>query len=99
MTRPENLLWSMLREQQVGLRFRRQHPMGIYILDFYCPAAKLCVEVDGPVHADAAQMEHDLRRDTWLAGQGLRVIRVSSADVEERPAEIIAKIRAAAQSR
>jgi very-short-patch-repair endonuclease len=89
----------MLREQQIGLRFRRQHPMGIYILDFYCPAAKLCVEVDGPVHADATRMEHDLRRDTWLAGQGLRVIRVSSADVEERPAEIIAKIRAAAQSR
>jgi very-short-patch-repair endonuclease len=52
MTQPEKILWSLLRRNQRGLRFRRQHPMGPYILDFYAASAKLCVEVDGPAHAD-----------------------------------------------
>ena len=50
MTRPEQSLWAMLRDRQTGLRFRRQHPLGVYILDFYAPSAKLCIEVDGPSH-------------------------------------------------
>ena len=61
MSLPEVLLWQALRRQQTGMRFRRQHPAGPYILDFYCDAAKLCVEVDGESHA--FRMGHDRARD------------------------------------
>lgn len=96
MTEPERLLWAILRNRQLGFRFRRQHPIGLYILDFYCPSARLCVEVDGPVHLEPGQTEHDAKRDAWLGTQGVRVLRFSAAEVTERPAAIIAKIAQAA---
>ncbi len=90
MTEPERTLWAMLRRRQHGLRFRRQHAMGPYILDFYCPAAKLCVEIDGPAHE--GREAHDARRTMWLEAQGVRVIRFTVADVSERPAWVVAEI-------
>jgi very-short-patch-repair endonuclease len=97
MTQPEQALWSLLRRNQQGPHFRRQHAVGPYILDFYCATARLCVEVDGPVHAE--QVAYDERRTRWLAAQGTRVIRFSVEDVERRPAAVIAAIvRAAAPS-
>lgn len=96
MTEPERTLWAMLRSEQQGLRFRRQHALGPYILDFYCPAAKLCVEVDGPSHEERA--EHDARRTQWLAEQGVRVVRFTVADVEQRPAWVVAEIARAGAS-
>lgn len=96
MTDPERTLWSMLRGKQVALRFRRQHPIGPYILDFYCPSARLCVEVDGPVHLDPEQIERDTARDKWLQTQGIRVLRFTVAEVNERPAAILASIVKAA---
>jgi very-short-patch-repair endonuclease len=97
MTRPEQMLWALLRRNHQGMHFRRQHAVGPYILDFYCATARLCVEVDGPVHAE--QVAHDERRTRWLAAQGIRVIRFSVEDVERRPAAVVAAIvRAAAPS-
>ena len=97
MTQPEQTLWSLLRRNQQGAHFRRQRAVGPYILDFYCATARLCVEVDGPAHAD--QAAHDERRTRWLAEQGIRVIRFSVGDVETRPAAVVAAIvRAAAPS-
>lgn len=90
MTEPERVLWAMLRRKQHGLRFRRQHAMGPYILDFYCAEAKLCAEVDGPVHEE--RVEHDARRTAWLNDQGVRVVRFTVADVTERPAWVVAEI-------
>jgi very-short-patch-repair endonuclease len=82
MTLPEVVLWSVLRGARIdGLRFRRQHPIGPYVLDFYCPSARLCVEIDGAVHALDAQAGHDRERDAWLAQNGIRVLRVAAADV------------------
>ena len=94
MTKPEVILWLALRGGQTGLRFRRQHPIGWYILDFYCADAALCVEVDGPVHNEKA--EHDQRRTEWLNGQGIRVIRFSAEDIVVRPAWVVAAIVPAA---
>jgi very-short-patch-repair endonuclease len=94
LTQPEHLLWSLLRRNQQGLHFRRQHALGPYILDFYCASARLCVEVDGPVHAERA--DHDARRDAWLAAQGIRVLRVSTEELELRPAAALANIVQAA---
>jgi very-short-patch-repair endonuclease len=61
------------------LKFRRQHPIGPWIVDFYCAEAKLAVEVDGRVHEEWA--ERDRRRTRWLADQGIRVIRLAAEDV------------------
>lgn len=94
MTAPERLLWAMLRRNQLGLHFRRQHPVGPFILDFYCASAKLCVEVDGPVHDE--QHEADARRTAWLAKEGIRVPRFSVAEVEQRSAAVLAAIAQAA---
>jgi very-short-patch-repair endonuclease len=64
MTGPERTLWALLKRNRRGLHFRRQYPVGPFILDFYCAAARLCIEIDGPVHAD--QVERDARRTAWL---------------------------------
>ncbi|MGE5562194.1 MAG: endonuclease domain-containing protein [Bacillota bacterium] len=79
MSLPERILWRQLRLKRTGLRFRKQHPAGPYVLDFYCHEAKLCVEIDGQSHDFIA--EHDERRDRWLALQGVRTVRVSARDV------------------
>jgi very-short-patch-repair endonuclease len=97
MTIPERTLWALLRRDQLKLHFRRQHPIGAFILDFYCAKAKLCVEIDGPVHAE--RLEYDRRRTEWLEREGIRVLRFSTEDVERRSAVVVAAIvRAAALS-
>jgi very-short-patch-repair endonuclease len=81
MTLPEGMLWQALRKRPDGLKFRRQHPMGRCIVDFYCPATMLVVEIDGEAHSMGDRPERDLRRDAWLRGQGLRVLHFSASDV------------------
>ncbi len=82
MSLPEVVLWQALRKGGLaGLRFRRQHPIGPYILDFYCTSARLAIEVDGMVHDAAAQVRHDERRQAWLAQKGVSVLRVRANDV------------------
>jgi very-short-patch-repair endonuclease len=82
MTLPEVVLWEHLRDGRLdGLRFRRQHPIGPYVLDFYCAAARLAVEVDGAIHDYAEQISRDARRDEWLMGQGIGVLRLMAVDV------------------
>jgi very-short-patch-repair endonuclease len=94
MSAPERLLWYMLKGDALGLHFRRQHPVGPFILDFYCASAKLGVEVDGPMHEETA--DYDARRDAWLAREGIRVLRFTLADLEQRPAWVVAAIAQAA---
>jgi len=99
MSLPEVVLWRLLRRGGLaGLRFRRQHPAGPYILDFYCASARLAVEVDGSTHDAAVQVQHDARRQTWLAREGIRVFRVVAADVlhDERLEGVLAAIEQAA---
>ena len=79
MSLPERILWRALRGKQTGHRFRRQHPAGPYILDFYCEAARLCVEIDGQSHEFTSG--RDARRDAWLARKGVRTVRVPAEAV------------------
>jgi very-short-patch-repair endonuclease len=73
-TEPERRLWQKVRRKQLdGYKFRRQHPIGRFILDFYCHEARLVVELDGESHA--FQEEYDAARTEWLEAQGLRVLR------------------------
>src|SRR3954469_10279403 len=80
-TPPEYRLWMLLRQRPEGLKFRKQHPLGPYTLDFYCPARKLVVEVDGDSHGMGDNPARDRRRDVWLREQGLRVLRFNARDV------------------
>lgn len=74
MTDAEALLWKLLRNRRLAAaKFRRQHPMGRYILDFYCVEKKLCIELDGGQHGEA--IAYDQLRDQWLQGQGIRILR------------------------
>ena len=79
-TKAERLLWSRLRRRQLdGFKFRRQHPLGIYVCDFVCLEAALIVELDGSQHLD--QAPHDLHRDAALRAQGFRILRFWNGDV------------------
>jgi very-short-patch-repair endonuclease len=81
-TFPERLLWSRLRTAQVaGLKFRRQHPVGPFVVDFYCAEASLVVELDGRSHDGKA--DSDEQRSSYLRGLGLRVIRYTNDEVLE----------------
>lgn len=81
MSLPEVLLWRELRKRPTGLKFRRQHPAGKYILDFYCDIVRLAVEVDGESHSRGDRPERDAERDAWLADRRVRIIRVPAAEV------------------
>lgn len=81
MTLPEVLLWQALRQRPGGFKFRRQHPAGDYILDFYCAAARLAVEIDGSTHDDPRAIRHDEARTHWLMAQGVAVLRIPARDV------------------
>ena len=73
MTDSERRLWSRLRSEQLGVKFRRQHPVGNYIADFACLAPKLIVELDGSQHAD--EQQYDERRDAFFKSEGFAVLR------------------------
>ena len=96
MSLPEVILWQALRRKQTGLHFRKQHPAGPYVLDFYCDAAKLCVEVDGEGHS--WRLERDRARDRWLADQGVKSVRVLARDVLRDLDAVVAYIIANAPS-
>lgn len=79
-TPAEARLWRYLRRKQVdGWRFRRQHVFDRFIVDFYCPAARLVIEVDGPIHEQ--QQDYDALRTAFLEALGLRVLRFKNEDV------------------
>jgi very-short-patch-repair endonuclease len=81
MSPPEVKLWALLRRFPCGIKFRRQHPIGPYVADFYCPAVKLVIEVDGLVHDFAGPAEHDDRRNAYMRELGLEVVRIPASDV------------------
>ena len=81
MTLPEVLLWQQLRRRGAGHKWRKQHAAGPYTLDFYCDAAKLCVEIDGEAHSRGNRPEQDTVRDVWLLERGIATMRIAATDV------------------
>jgi len=77
-TASENILWQNLRRHSLGIRFRRQHPIGPYILDFFCYKVKLCVELDGDVHKAPLASVKDSIRTSYLNRQHITVLRYSN---------------------
>lgn len=81
LTQPEQTLWAQLRGQQLGVKFRRQHGIGHYIVDFYCPQCHMVIEIDGDSHFTTDGLDHDTQRDTYMLSLGLRVLRFTNAEV------------------
>ena len=86
LTLPEILLWLCLKGRRLnGLHFRKQHPVGPYILDFYCAEHRLAVEVDGELHALDDRPARDAIRDRWFAERGIATLRITARDVLASP--------------
>ncbi|MCL6740235.1 endonuclease domain-containing protein [Sphingomonas sp. RB56-2] len=99
MTLPEVLLWRELRRRPGSLKFRRQHPFGRCIVDFYCPAARLVIEIDGMAHQMGSEADRDRRRDSWLRSQGLHVARFAVPEVMNDLEAVVREIVRTALSR
>jgi len=86
-------LWSALRNRQLaGLKFRRQHPYGQFILDFFCVERQLAVEVDGGVHLNPEQAARDSERSEFLGQRGVHVLRFTNEEIKQHLPDVLRKI-------
>jgi very-short-patch-repair endonuclease len=99
LTPPEAKVWHAVRKRQLGFKFRRQHPIGRFIGDFYCAESKLVIEIDGDVHGQLSQEEHDRARDAWLVERGYKVIRFPARQVEQDLDGVLRRIMEACEAR
>ena len=88
----EVILWSRLKDKNLGYKFRRQQSIGKYVVDFYCPEKKLIVEVDGSQHADK-QKSYDVERDKYLKSLGFKVLRFGNDDINNNIEGVVIKIK------
>ncbi len=94
LTPAEAALWKALQRSKVaGRKFRRQHSIGHYVVDFYCPACKLAIELDGERHFNSIASEYDLRRTEFLNRYDIRVLRFENRAVFEHPEGVLETIR------
>ena len=100
MTDAEHVLWHRIRRKQIqNAQFYRQKPLRSFIVDFYCPAAKLVVELDGSQHFETGHQAEDRARDAALAGSGLRVLRFDNRQVLLETDAVLAAIDEAVKGR
>jgi very-short-patch-repair endonuclease len=92
MTPPERRLWNVLRTRPEDFKFRRQHPLGASILDFFCRCAGLAIELDGLAHELGSNPQRDNRRDSWLAKQGVHTLRFRATEVRDNLEGIVTQI-------
>nr|MBI2904052.1 endonuclease domain-containing protein [Chloroflexota bacterium] len=99
LTPAEAKIWAAVRNNQLGVKIRRQHPIGHFIADFCCAATKLVIEIDGDTHAEPGQAAYDAPRTAWLEERGHRVIRFTNHDVHHNLAAVLEAIHAACIAR
>jgi very-short-patch-repair endonuclease len=93
-TLAEEMLWERLRDRKfLGLKFRRQVPLGPYVADFYCHERRLVLELDGGIHEEGRQKVHDENRDANLAALGVRILRFTNDELREDLDSFLDKIR------
>ncbi len=93
-TEAEEIIWQCLRNRKIlNFKFRRQHPVGKYIADFYCHEAKLIIEIDGGMHNNPENQEYDQKRTDELKKIGILVIRFKNEDVNNNLDEVINTIK------
>lgn len=98
-TPAEGTLWQVLRNQKTGLKFRRQHPINRFIIDFYCAKAKLLIEIDGPSHFEQRQAKYDVARTEYLEDLGYQVIRFTNDEVRYNINAVVSAILRTAEFR
>lgn len=88
---PEKVLWSRLRNRQLGgFKFRRQHPLGPFVADFFCAEIGMVIELDSSFHADRS--EHDAARDRWMQDRGLTVLRFTAGELAKNESGVLSEI-------
>jgi very-short-patch-repair endonuclease len=98
-TRAEGLLWGRLRNRAQTFKFRRQHPIDRFIVDFYCAEARLVIELDGDSHTELDQAEYNAARTDWLEACGYKIVRFSNEDVYKRLDDVTREIYLACTER
>ena len=89
----ERLMWQLLRNRQrCNQKFRREHPLGVYTVDFYCADAKLVVEIDGASHESPEARQYDAARDQWMTQQGIRVLRFTCQQIDNELPSVVEAI-------
>jgi very-short-patch-repair endonuclease len=95
----ENILWGKLRNNRIGFRFRRQYGIGTYIVDFYCPAIRLAIEIDGATHERESELRYDIERQEWIEKFGIEFLRFTNTDVKMNIEGVVARIREVCEGR
>ena len=96
----ERLMWQLLRNRQrCNKKFRRQHSLGIYTVDYYCVEEKLVIEIDGDSHVSEKAKQYDAARDRWMQNQGIRVLRFTCTQIDKNTQQVLATIDAALKNR
>jgi very-short-patch-repair endonuclease len=99
LTKPELLLWQMLKTSPNGHKFRKQHPAGPYVLDFFCARANLAIEIDGASHDTEVRAKRDFERGTWLSERRIDTLRIPAIDVLKDATEVTNNIVATIDDR
>lgn len=97
LTPAEAKVWARVRNNQLGYKIRRQHPIGHFIADFYCAQSKLIIEIDGDTHAEPDQAEYDAARTAWLEARGFRVLRFHNQAVHQNLDAVLETLRQACE--
>ena len=92
-TPEEILLWLQLKNSQTGFKFRRQHSIGGYIVDFYCPSKKLVIEIDGPQHFTKENKKYDEIRSKFFEGLDIKVLRFTNKEVATKTEKVVRRIK------
>lgn len=93
-TEAEDMIWQSLRNRKIlGCKFRRQHPIGKHIADFYCYEAKLVIEIDGGIHNQIENLEYDKNRTYELEQMGITVIRFTNEMIKENLSKVLFEIK------
>jgi very-short-patch-repair endonuclease len=81
-TKAEKILWRELRNSNISVKFRRQHPVDMFILDFYAPSIMLAIELDGSIHKEKDSKEYDIERTKYLESKGIKIVRFWNGEIE-----------------
>jgi len=92
-TKVEKILWEKLRNRKLGLKFRRQHPIDMYILDFYVPEIKFGIELDGSIHNIKENKEYDKERTEYLRSKNIKILRFQNSEIENNLDMVLNKIK------
>ena len=92
MPKPEEVLWQKIRRKQLGVKFRRQHGIGRYIVDFYCAELNLVIEIDGDSHFSDEGKEKDTIRDSFMETLGIKVLRFTNEEVMKQTESVLERI-------